>query len=139
MKALVTIVLAACMFCLLTGCALDETARTGMVMVKDVTLKAVDRIPIDSGALAANANLNNPHYRVLAVMVNGVLLDVGLDGVVVQGNMQAQGAGGPAPIDPDLRERLDKILNEPSFWEKILSGLQEQQEKPPPNSHEETP
>ena len=97
-----------------SGCATERAVSASTDLARAIGVAIVEKSHFTETAASANANINNPHYRVLAALVQGVLMDIGLDGVQVQGSLQGQGSGPDIPLSPEtLRKivdlKMDKI------------------------------
>lgn len=108
-----------------SGCAAERAATKTVEMAGAIGTAIIEKSHITDSDLSANANLNNPHYRVWAVMVNGVMLDIGLDGVQVGASARGSGSGDDKPLSEETKAAIRERLNDPGFVTKLGDVLVE--------------
>ena len=114
----------ACLGCiLLTGCAFDRAIEAAADSARSISVALIEKSTITETSATAGGSINNPHYRVLAVAVQGVYLDIGLDGVTVQGNISGQGGGPDKPLSDKAAAAIrEKLLQDDDFM-RLLTGV----------------
>ena len=117
-------VLLTCAAAFTIGCV-GKAMDTAALMVQSASDVMLEKAPLTEALLRADAVVDNPHYRVLAVHVDGLLLDMGLDGVRIAGNVEAQGEGDDQPLSDETKAKLrDFLLEDETLldWVKELSA-----------------
>lgn len=98
------------------GCAMERAVGAASDAARGITTMLINKAPITQVAANAEGEINNPHYRVLAVAVQGVLVDIGLDGVQVEGQIQGQGQGENQALSEAAAQQIrDALLKDDSF------------------------
>lgn len=114
MRRMAVIMMAILVACLAGGCTGERAGfeiakQTGTLLTVAATnaSETLERVQID-----AEGRIQDPHYRVLAAWVTGVLLDIGLDGIYLSGRALGEGSGrltdpeAVAALQAALRERM---------------------------------
>ena len=104
------------------GCATERAISASSDLARAIGIAIVEKSHFTDTAASANANINNPHYRVLAALIQGVYLDVGLDGVQVQGTLQAQGSGPDVPLSPETLQMIRERGLGPDAVERLIEA-----------------
>ena len=102
------------------GCASQRAVSAATDLARAVGVAIVEKSHFTDTAASAQADINNPHYRVLAALVQGVLLDIGLDGVQVQGALQGQGSGADIPLSAATLERIRRRGLDPDSIDRLI-------------------
>jgi len=108
------------------GCAADRATTGALNLAESVALKVADEVPLNSGAVYASGEINDPKYEVVAGLLNGVYVSVGLKGARLKGDLQGAGSGGPTEASPEMRAAFGKILTRPDLQTKVLDLVRSQ-------------
>lgn len=83
----------------LTGCGLEKSVDMATDFGRSVAIAAIEKAPpLQSLAASGTATIANPKYRIMAGLFNGIVAEIGLEGIVVTANLQGAGTGeGGAP------------------------------------------
>ena len=107
------------------GCATERAISASTDLARAIGVAILEKSHFTDTAASANANINNPHYRVLAALIQGVYLDIGLDGVQVQGALQAQGSGPDVPLSPETLRMIRERGLGPDAVERLIEAALE--------------
>lgn len=113
----------------LGGCAAERAANKTIEMAGAIGTAIIEKSHITDSALSASGRLNNPHYRILAAIVQGVYLDIGLDGVQVDASASGSGSGADKPLSPETMKAISDSLNDPGFAAKLAEAILAAQKK----------
>jgi len=112
----------ALMAAIASGCAADKATTGAINLAEVVATKIAQDVPLQTGAMIASGRIQDPHYRIIAGMLNGVYVDIGLDGAYLDGTMQGQGTGGPVTQTPELRQIYADITRNPTLQERVFAA-----------------
>jgi len=122
-----------CVLCVLCGCilfgggcAFDRAVGAAADAARGVSVALIEKSTITQTNATAGGTINDPHYRVLAVAVQGVYLDIGLDGVTVHGDISGQGGGADKPLSAEtMRAIHEQLLRDDSFRAWLLEAAKQ--------------
>ena len=104
-----------------SGCALEKSVDAASGMARAIAEKALDKV--DTGALSANASMDNPEYVVDGMFGTGFHLTIGLRGIKTEASVQGQ-ISQRTDSDAEMRQLLHATLNDPSLLDKIIAAAQ---------------
>ena len=122
------------MLCGLAGCALEKSIDAAADIARSTAVTLLEKSPpLTNLAAGVSADVDNPTYRIFAVVVNGVLLEVGLEGVKLKGeaNTIASGESGSALSPETVRLLADSLVGDDAtdeFIQSLMDLLQSRME-----------
>jgi hypothetical protein len=109
------------------ACALEKSIDAAADIARSTAVTLLEKSPpLTNLAAGVQASIDNPTYRIFAVVVNGVLLEVGLEGVQLEGNANtiASGDAGDA-LSPETVRLLAQSLAGADAADELLKQLTE--------------
>ena len=106
----------------LGGCAAERAAEGISSMAKATAMAIIEKSNFTSTDALASGRLNNPKYRVLAGMFNGVIIEIGLEGAELEGRLTGSGVGPDKPLSDETLAAIRARLTV-SDWERFIAAL----------------
>lgn len=101
--------------CCTAGCAAERTAQGAFEVAKQTAGAIIEKSHLTDTQAFAKARLNNPKYRVMAGVFNGVILEIGLEGAELEAGLQGAGSGEDIPLSPETLASLRASMSKDDF------------------------
>ncbi|MCK4340280.1 MAG: hypothetical protein KAY37_00980 [Phycisphaerae bacterium] len=115
---------------LLPGCAMERSIEVACDTARLIGVTLAEKVNLEQSSAAAGAEIEDPTYRVMVLYVQGVLLEVGLDGVEVKGRISGHGGGTDKPLTAETIEALRQRGLGQDDIETLLQILKTENRKP---------
>lgn len=108
---------------LLCGCAADQAIKATGDMVRSATLTILEQSNFERVTASANGRIHSPHYQIIGALVNGFMADIRVDGVEIDGAVQAQGVGTGEGLSDKSKAAVRELLQRQDFWDALSTAL----------------